>query len=185
MAFDPGHLERLQRHYPDWATPHVPSEVVERLRSELQSAVPGLPVHAEEPKRYIHVTVPTASTSDYSFAGWINTDTPDMSIRAVLPEPLEPGTFFWGRALEAWDYSSPEALVEDFVSTLVLVAGNLTRVREKKGLLLMGYELEARLSDGWRRVPGSAAFRWSNIRFPELPPGETWRSEPYAAAPPR
>ncbi len=75
----------------------------------------------------------------------------------------------------------PAALAEVFISSLVLIASKPTRIRESKGLLCVTYVLQAETSDGWKRVPGSSAFRWSNIRFPEIEAGATLRSEPYGA----
>ncbi|MGD8816922.1 MAG: hypothetical protein PVJ51_07030, partial [Acidobacteriota bacterium] len=155
-TFDPKAIDALQRQYPEWAKPHDPREVVAQARAALEAAVPGIPVEEKHHETYFGLTLPTASESDYTFGADIHRDVPDMGVGAVLPnEPALdlPPLCFWGRVMEAWDYPSPAALVEEFIATLVLVASNPTRVRESKGLLLVSYDLEAQTAKGWQRVP--------------------------------
>ena len=64
---------------------------------------------------------------------------------------------------------------------LVLVASNVTRIEESKGLLLISYRLEALTPNGWQRLPGCATFKWAGCRFPELEAGTGLRSEPYSS----
>jgi len=126
----------------------ITSDIVARLRRQF----PNVSFDSRTIGQFDEVSLPSASSSDYTFVLVFADDAEAVleARRTALPTPDHQG--FWYLPFEEPNYGSYDQRADEIVNTVGLVLRHRTRIVQKRGLIAWSVTAEVEADGSWRRL---------------------------------
>ena len=126
----------------------ITEDILERLRRQF----PNVSFDSRTVGQFDEVSLPSASSSDYTFVLVFADDAEAVleARRTAVPRPDDRG--FWYLPFEEPNYGSYDERANGIVKTVGLVLGHRTRIVQKSGLIAWSVTAEVETDGSWRHL---------------------------------
>ena len=107
--------------------------------------------------------LPVPKDADYQFSVTYHGDEPQIEAKLLA----QPDLYFWYLPFDGYAYADVDEMDEALKIALTRIAHHETRIIQKKGILMQSFVCDY-FDEGWKKLSGTSAFRFSNFRFPVI-----------------
>lgn len=105
--------------------------------------------------------LPIPKKADYQFCVDYREAEPQVGAKLLAA----PDLYFWYLPFDRYASGNVNEINDALKAVLRKIACHKTRIIQKKGILMQSFVCDY-FDDGWKKVDGISAFRFSNFRFP-------------------